>query len=411
MSEPVNNKICRICGAPTGKYSGLCRLHYDRLKRGLTGEELYAPSRVTRSCLDLLDTIQPTIQTTIAPPSTITSASASDLLEQSILTHLRNNRQKAISVEALSDHFNVGIGRVRAALSSLRQVGFNIAEDAEGTARIDTQLPAEPSRSCIDIRKLSGTKLKFGFTADNHLCSKYARMDVLNALYDIWERDGVETVLQGGNMIDGEASFNRFDLLTRPGLDAQAEYLVNEWPYRDGIVTKFVCGDDHEGWYVQRDGINICQYLQNKAEQGGRNDLEFVGYMEHTFDFKGENPESRSTMSLMHAGGGSAYAHSYTVQKIVESYQPNEKPTILLAGHFHKFEQGYPRAVHTVQGACTQDQTPFMRKKRIEAMIGGVSLEFTVDGNVGTIQDFGCKFHPFYDRDFYHRWGYIWSPK
>src|SRR5581483_12495394 len=90
--------------------------------------------------------------------------------------------------------------------------------------------------------------------------------------------------------------------------------------------------------------------------------------MEHDIIFKGKH--AQQVMRLIHAGGGSAYATSYTVQKIVESYQGGEKPQILLAGHYHKAEYGYPREVHCVQAACTEDQTLFMRKKKIAAHVG-----------------------------------------
>lgn len=318
-------------------------------------------------------------------------------------------KQGTSSLEALSNKFDVSVLRIRTVLESLKTQGFNIKVDNNlSSAAVANDLSIEGGHSRIDTTKFKGTAFRFGFTADNHLCSKYARNDVLNALYDIWEADGITQVYQGGNMIDGEARFNRYDLLTRPGIDAQAEYLMNEWPSRKSISTHFVTGDDHEGWYVQREGIDISAYLNHAAKKAGRGDMEFLSYMEHTIDLEAKN--GKSSMRIIHAGGGSAYATSYTVQKIVESYQPNEKPTILLVGHFHKAEFSYPRAVLAVQAGCTQDQTPFLRKKRIEAMIGGWTIEFTLDDN-GIVHNFKTTWHPFYDRSFYSRWNYIWRPK
>ena len=330
-------------------------------------------------------------------------------LHELIFSFIRKQQGEQITFELLSDHFSVPMGLVRAAVRTLLDEGKNVhINETYGTVTSPEQLMSESEDTRIDVRKFAGEEMAFGFTADNHLCSKYSRMDVLNALFDIWAEQGITRVLQAGNMIDGEARFNRFDLVTRPGLEAQAEYLVNEWPVRKGIVTEFVPGDDHEGWYVQRDGVNIVKYLQNAADDAGRKDMVFKAYMEHTYILNGEN--GHSAMSIQHAGGGSAYATSYTVQKIVESYQPNEKPAILLVGHFHKAEFGYPRSVLTVQAGCTQDQSPFMRKKRIEAMVGGWTLRFTVDNN-GIVHGFAPQWHPFYDRDFYHRWSYLWKPK
>jgi hypothetical protein len=336
------------------------------------------------------------------PPTT------TEVMANAIFSLLQSNKNESVTLETLSNRFDVSLGKIREALKVLAAAGKNVhVDEVFGVASVTSEIArAEDTR--IDVSKFHGLDLKYGLTADNHLCSKYARMDVLEALFSIWEEQGVTKVLQAGNMIDGEARFNKFDLLTRPGLEAQAEYLVQEWPHRPGIITEFVCGDDHEGWYVQREGINIVKFLQSAALAAGRTDMVFKAYMEHTYDLLGNT--GASTMCLQHAGGGSAYATSYTVQKIVESYQPNEKPNILLVGHFHKAEFGYPRSVLTVQAGCTQDQTPFLRKKRIEAMVGGWTLTFTVDNN-GIVHGFTPQWHPFYDRDFYRRWSYHWKPK
>ncbi len=375
-------KTCSNPGCTTIVHArGLCDTHYRaRYRKATIVEDKHEPAE---------------------PPQQEKLASA-------VFAFLQSNKDKSITLELLSDRFDVSLGRVRAALATLAEQGRNVHIDGTyDTASVATDIPpVENTR--IDVNNFHGDLITRGFTADNHLCSKYARMDVLNALFDIWQEQGVTTVLQAGNMIDGEARFNRFDLVTRPGLEAQAEYLVQEWPHRKGMTTEFVCGDDHEGWYVQREGINIVNFLQAAARSAGRSDMIFRSYMEHTYDFVGLGYST--SMSMQHAGGGSAYAISYTVQKIVESYQPNEKPSILLVGHFHKAEFSYPRAVLTVQAGCTQDQTPFLRKRRIEAMVGGWTLKFTVDCN-GVVHGFAPQWHPFYDRDFYRRWSYHWKPK
>jgi hypothetical protein len=370
----------------------MCDGHYARYRRNpnISNDELSAPLKARRT--------EEEVKTIIAEkePS----------LSDKIFALVRSSR-KTLTIEDLSNQFDVSVSTVRKALGILKRKGKNVHVDDNLAVSVPPSIPVGSEDTMIDIRKFRGEKIQFGFTADNHLCSKYARMDVLNALYDIWHGEGITRVLQGGNMIDGECRFNKYDLLVRSGIEAQAEYLMNEWPRRKGIVTEFVCGDDHEGWYVQNSGINIVDYLNSAAKQAGRDDMKFLAYMEHTYILKGRN--GQSSMSLIHAGGGSTYAHSYTVQKIVESYQPNEKPDILLVGHFHKASFDYPRAVLAVQAGCTQDQTPFLRKKRIEAMLGGWTVSMEVDNN-GIVHRFTPEFHPFYDRDFYTKWKYRWRP-
>lgn len=119
----------------------------------------------------------------------------------------------------------------------------------------------------------------FGFTSDNHLGSKYERLDVAEALYTEFERAGVDRVFNAGNWIDGEAKFNKFDIYVY-GMENQLNHFVSKYPKRDGIITYAVAGDDHEGWYCQREGIDIGMHAQNKMQQAGRHDFVYLGYME-----------------------------------------------------------------------------------------------------------------------------------
>lgn len=308
--------------------------------------------------------------------------------------------------EGLSEHFDVSVKALKAAVSELIAAGKTVSIDSG--VELLRELPPQSKPTVIDVSKFKGKKFKFGFTADNHLCSKYARMDVLEALYDIWEAQGITEVYQAGNMIDGEARFNRFDLLVAPGVEAQVDYFVKHWPHRKGITTYFITGDDHEGWYIRDFGIDIGRVMEQRAREAGRTDIVFLGNMEHDIMLKGK--KGKSFMRIIHAGGGSSYATSYKAQKIVESYQGGEKPAILLIGHYHKAEYGYPREVHCVQAGCTEDQSPFMRKNNLQAHVGGWTISFEVDDN-GIVHAFTPQFHPFYDRGFYSgdRWKYHWK--
>jgi hypothetical protein len=301
---------------------------------------------------------------------------------------------------------NAPLETVMEAIGKLARDGKNIHVSPAGVELLH-DLPTLRADT-INVRNTGKSEHHvIGVTGDNHLGSKYSRLDVIEALFDIWKDQGVTTVLQCGNIIDGECRFNRFDLEAH-GLQEQTDYLIQHWPHRKGMVTEFVTGDDHEGWYVQREGVNIGEHLMLAARAAGREDLVFVGHMERQIEYKAGAQKAR--IAMIHAGGGTAYAISYTDQKLVESYQGGEKPTILLTGHFHKFNYGYPREVHAVQVGTTMDQSPFMRKKKIQAMVGGVTLEFDLDHRA-LIHNTRVTWHPFYDRDFYKGklWKYHWK--
>lgn len=300
-----------------------------------------------------------------------------------------------MTVEELSDKTGYLPKQIREALSLIKEDKYNLVEDEPGVHEISKAFK-QGGEHRLDPKMWQGDTLRFGFTADNHLCSNYERLDVLNLLYDVFADEGIGTVLNGGNWIDGEHRFNKFEIHTK-GMTQQIEYFVNNYPCREGMITKFVAGDDHEGWYAQREGINIGEYAQMKREQAGMNDLEYLGYLEADIALDDNN---ESWMRLMHGGGGSAYATSYTPQKIVESYQGGEKPRVLFLGHYHKLDYCYPREVHVIQMGTTEDQTTFMRKKKLQAHLGGGIAELRRAPD-GTINRCKIEFITAFDKGFY----------
>lgn len=227
-------------------------------------------------------------------------------------------------------------------------------------------------------RMVKPLRLRFGAIGDTHNCSKYEDLESLQRLYEIFQYEGVTNVYHTGNYIDGEARFNASDLLVR-GMDSQIRYFVENYPKVPGITTHFIAGDDHEGWYVQNNGVEIGEHTEDIARRMGRDDLRYLGYMEADVPIILPDDDTM-LMRVMHAGGGSSYALSHTSQKIVDGFDDDDqKPIILLVGHYHKAEYlpNY-RGVRIIQTGCFQRQTPFMRKKRLHADIGGWIVDVAI---------------------------------
>lgn len=240
---------------------------------------------------------------------------------------------------------------------------------------------------------------RFGFVTDNHLGSKYSRLDVLNDLYDRFARRGLTHVYNAGNWIDGVAPFNRHDLLVH-GMDAQLRYFAEHYPERLGITTYAVAGDDHEGWFAQREGVDIGRYAEARMRDAGRTDWRYLGYMEADVKLVNAKTGAWSVMRVVHPGGGSAYAVSYSMQKLVESYEGGDKPAVVLGGHYHKQEILNYRNVWIIQGGTTEDQTPFMRKKKLEAHVGGLIVTLEQDSETGAI--ISCNdMYRYFNRGYY----------
>lgn len=306
-----------------------------------------------------------------------------------------------VSIADLSNKFDRSTTTIKGALETLRGSGFNVQLSADVVAMPSVLKPGNAGSGPLihDISEYSGREFLFGGIGDNHLGSKHERLDVLRAAYDLYAAEGVTTVFNTGNWIEGEMRLNFHDVKVH-GLDAQIDYMLEHYPERKGVTTYFVAGDDHEGWYQRNSRLEVGRLLQLRAEEKGRKDLKYLGYVEADVVLKSKR--GHSLLKVMHPGGGSAYAHSYAPQKIVESFQGGEKPHVLLIGHYHKFEYCFPRQVHVVQTGCTVDQSIFMRKCKIQAMVGFTLCRLNQNDN-GIINRFGVEWFPFYDRNFYQK--------
>jgi hypothetical protein len=308
-------------------------------------------------------------------------------------------KKRPMTAPELADLADCSPSKIRQAITEMQRRAICVALRNDG--HYDAGFMGESGHLVIKSHDRGDGWIAFGVTTDNHLCNVHSRLDVLNALYKEFANEGVTQVFNCGNAIDGEMKFNKRELVVRPGMDAQVEYWVDKMPEFKAIETLFITGDDHEGWFAQRECINIGDYMQMKAEKSGRTDLKHLGYAEADIELKGKR--GSAVLRLMHPGGGSAYAYSYTSQKIVESFQGGEKPAVLLCGHYHKWDNCYPRNVCVVQCGCTCDQTLFMRKKKIEAHVGGVLIKLRQDKTDGHITAIETRWMPFYDRGFYEK--------
>ena len=318
-------------------------------------------------------------------------------LEESIRTALR---RRSISGRELAKELGAKVADVRESIAIMRERGVMITGYPGDVYEMTTTAALAPGRHVIKGDPRAEWTHHFLVLSDNHLCNRNARLDVLNAAYDYAEDNGISTALNGGNYIDGEARFNKTELIVAPGMDRQMDYFIQEYPHRKGIKTLFIDGDDHEGWYAQREGIIPGRHLVRMADEAGRHDLEYLGYSEA--DIALQCGSGEAVARLLHPGGGSAYATSYSAQKIVESYQGGEKPQVLFVSHYHKAEYGYPREVHALQTGCTEDQSLFMRKKKIAAHVGFWDVRIKQDAR-GIVTAFAPTWHPFFDRGFYER--------
>jgi hypothetical protein len=310
--------------------------------------------------------------------------------------HLDRGGHKSTLLD-LSNALDRSPDTIREILRVLQKKAYNFTLLPNGNISWDSE-PVAGNVIKHSMGSYSGGWRLFGACGDQHLGSIHAREDVTEALYDLYLREGATQVFNTGNWIDGEAGRLNFADLKVFGLDDQISYAVKHYPCRKGVTTYFIAGDDHEGWYQQRNRIVIGAHFERMAREAGRSDLVYIGYMEADIEMPGKS--GSAFLKVMHPGGGSAYAESYACQKIAEAFQEGEKPSVCLVGHYHKMGYGLHRGIHFVQTGTGEDQSNFMRKQKIKAAVGGVLIQLNQAAD-GTINRFRPEFFTFFDRGFY----------
>lgn len=342
---------------------------------------------------------QPPVPT--APPVPTGPTTGKD--PSAVLAALRKN---PATLDAIAADLGVSRGAALDWIEAEQRRGVNLVE-LGGRYSVERDQPlglVGGGRPLLYQSRPDGTYL-FGAMGDTHCGSKYERLDVLNRLYERYAAAGVDRVFHAGNWIEGESRFNKYDLSVY-GMDAQVRHLAAVYPRVPGVATYAVAGDDHEGWYGQREGVNIGKYAENAMRDAGRDDWHDCGYMEANFELVDARSGKSAVLALVHPGGGSAYALSYSIQKIVESYEGGSKPAVGLYGHYHKLWSGNIRNVWVVQTGTCQDQTPFMRKKRLEAHVGGYLIGLRQDPATGAIVEMTATCLRYFNQGYYND---MWS--
>ena len=290
---------------------------------------------------------------------------------------------KGATLSELSEKLNLSQRMTQAAVDDLKEQGY-IIDTVGDVLKLCRSLPAEVNRY---VDTWQGQKvIRFGVVSDTHFCSNWQQKTLLNQFYDLLACEGIDTVFHPGDLTEGVGmrQGHEYEIFAH-GADAQAKYVIDHYPKREGIVTKFVTGNhDHTG--IKAAGHDIGYVIAQ-----ARPDMIYLGRANAKVKIT-----PNCTVELNHPLDGATYALSYALQKTIDAMPGGDKPNILLNGHHHKAFYLFYRNIHALECGTFQAQTPWMRGKRIAAHMGGWIVDVHVD-DAGTVTRFKGEFVPYYD--------------
>lgn len=372
-SESVRSRYRSITGQNTGAYSGGIPRGGAEAREAAPAET--PPTEAEAAPADVPEAPEPPVTAPTGPQE------PPKVPDSEIISVLKTRRTGPQDADIL--HMSAAVFAAR--VDALEQTGLNIKHAGAFVWLEKNALAGDPAE--VSEPWAGQKEIIFGLMSDTHLCNKKQQLTYLNQFYDECAARGVHTVYHAGDISDGFYK-NRpdhiFELL-KIGFDEQADYIVEKYPHRDGIVTKFITGN-HDATHIKNGGADIGKRIASRRE-----DMEYLGYMSAKIWLT-----PQCDLDLFHPLDGATYALSYSSQKFVDGLQGGQKPRILAIGHHHKALYYPYRNIHVFEVPCFEAQTVFEKGKKINVNVGGwiVRVRLTPEGIISAISP---TLIPFYD--------------
>lgn len=283
--------------------------------------------------------------------------------------------KEPLSYEEAAKVVGVGIDVIKATVAQLIKEGYGYAQHKDTFMRTKTK--QEPG--LINHSRLHDPRyLNFGIVSDTHLGSKKERVDKLEAMYDVFEKEGIHIVYHVGDLTDGWGVYKGQEFeVHKFGQGEQIEYAREAYPRRKNITTHFITGN-HDLRQYERGGIDPGYAISAK-----RPDMKYMGQM-----YAQVKLPQGAIMELLHPAGGMAYAISYKAQRDINNRAPDELPEMLVYGHFHTSFYMHYRGIQFLQAPCFKEAGLFEKRLGLSPTLGGWLVSAEVSNHGGHINSF-----------------------
>jgi len=233
---------------------------------------------------------------------------------------------------------------------------------------------------------ISNRSFAFGYFTDSHIGHKQFQPKLFDYMVKFFKREKPDFILNAGDHLEGMSGRpGHVYELTHVGFNQQFEYAKGLYSQLDNFPHYGIDGN-HDQWYFKKNdnGVVVGEELQKSLKN-----------YHHLGQDEGDLVVSGIKIKLYHGGDGTAYATSYKLQKLIESFSGGMKPNIVLSGHYHKALYLFTRGVHGLEGGTLCGQSSFMRGKKIPAHMGFGFVRVFI--NKRGVERFIHEFTPWYE--------------
>lgn len=237
-----------------------------------------------------------------------------------------------------------------------KSLGMNETEAMTALRSLKAERPQGPTRILIGKKSFS-----YGYFSDPHIGHKKFSDSAFDYMVRLFRAEKPDFILNPGDHLEGMSGRpGHVYELAQIGFDQQLNRAVELYSQLDQF-EHFGIDGNHDQWYfIKGDQGTIV----GKALQGRVKNYRHLGQDEGDLNVSGVK------IKLFHANDGTAYATSYKLQKLIESFSGGEKPNIVHSGHYHKALYMFSRGIHGFESATMCGQSKFMRGKKIPAHMG-----------------------------------------
>ena len=294
---------------------------------------------------------------------------------------LVNATRNPIEFENLCDKLGKPPAVVRKLIDQAKAQGISL-QVGNGHVQLSPQEQVRTVQQTYILPTNTGRQ-SIGVISDLHLGSKYClRAQLRDCVRHFYDR-GIRAIVIPGDLLDGCYDHGVFEL-SHVGLEDQARDLCETLPHLPGLVYLAITGN-HDGTFSARTGTSVGRYLTGFFADSNRHDIQFFGECGAFIEIMG------AVIELWHPLKSMGYAKSYQLQRHIEGYGANEKPHILLAGHWHQYCHVEHRGVFAA--ACPTFQasgSAFSKRLGGQPALGGLILTWEIAGQ-DMIRNFGVE--------------------